>query len=188
MDVRNLRWKPWVLIGRRARAIPSDWVFFQGHDLIMPAHMVGKLTVDEWRPLMASSMIYDRRLHRSLWPKTTLLTLLPLLLLVLVFLVAIALELPIIALLYFVFIIPVTILGNRLYNPSLKKARLRADSEAAALVGKSQLLSVLRKVDGMGLPDVERMKSGVRVKGGAGFPNMNERIENLQGYSGAGPQ
>ncbi len=183
VEVRKVIWKPWVLIGRRARPIPSDWAFLQGHNLVMPVHMVGKLSVEEWRPLIGSAIIHEKKTKRSLWPIAAFNTTLPLLLLLAVFVIAIILDTPLIALLYFILIFPVSILGNRLYNPAQKRARLRADLEAGEILGRQQFVAALRKIDGMNLPDVQALKSGRKVRVAAGFPSITERIENLQGYS-----
>jgi hypothetical protein len=83
------------------------------------------------------------------------------------------------------------ILGGRSYNSDLKKARLEADTQASAVVGKNLLLDVLKKVDMMGLDDIDRLKSGRGGRRLASLPSITDRIENVQrtsslnGYSTA---
>jgi hypothetical protein len=72
------------------------------------------------------------------------------------------------------------ILGGRSYNSDLKKARLEADTQASAVVGKNSLLAVLKKIDMMGLDDIDRLKSGRGGRRLASLPSITDRIENLQ--------
>src|SRR3989475_10592907 len=66
LNVREVRWSNIVPLGRSAVPIPSDWCFFfLRHAIVMPARMMGKLTPDEWRPLIGSSILYQKRLRRS---------------------------------------------------------------------------------------------------------------------------
>src|SRR6266581_4814151 len=59
LNVREVRWSNIVPRGRSAVPIPSDWCFFfLRHTIVMAARMMGKLTPDEWRPLIGS-------LHRA---------------------------------------------------------------------------------------------------------------------------
>ncbi len=183
LDLREVRWMEWIPAGRSARPVPSDWCFFIRHSMVMPAHMLGKLSVEEWRPLIASSLAYEKKLVRSLRGKLFLFTLLPL---VLVLAGTIAatyfLRIPWIIFLYIALVIPISILGNARYSSHAKKARLEADTQASAITGKDLFLDVLRKIDMMGLNDIDRLKSGRRGRRVAGLPSITERIENLQGY------
>ncbi len=183
LDLKDIRWMEWVPAGRSARPVPSDWCFFLRHSMVMPAHMLEKITVEEWRPLIASSLIYEKKLSRSLRGRAFLLTVLPLILVLAgTFAVSILLHMSWIIFLYILFIIPVGALGGRRYGSDVKKARLEPDTQAAAITGKDTFLNVLKKIDTMGLDDVDRLKSGRRGRRVPGLPSIKERIENLQGF------
>lgn len=145
--------------------------------------MLGKLTVEEWRPLIASSLIYEKKIARSLRGKAFLLTALPLVLVLGgTFAASILLSISWIIFLYIVLVIPVGVLGSRRYSSDIKRARLEADTQASAVAGKDSFLNTIRKIDTMGLDDIDRLKSGRRGRRIAGLPSISERIENIQGF------
>jgi Zn-dependent protease with chaperone function len=155
--------------------------------------MMGKLTVEEWRPLIASSLVLEKKIKRSMRGRTFLLTGLPIILALGGTIgVAIVLQMSWVIFLYPLILLPLAILGGRSYNSDLKKARMDADVHASAVVGKNLFLNVLKKIDNMGLNDIERLKSGRGGRRLASLPSITERIENLQnvsslaGYSTAG--
>jgi len=146
--------------------------------------MMGKLTVEEWRPLIASSLVLEKKIKRSMRGRSFLLTGSPA---ALAFGgtigVAIVLQMPWIIFLYPLLLLPLAIMGSRSYGSDLKNARLEADTQASAVVGKSSLLDVLKKIDLMGLDDIDRLKSGRGGRRLASLPSITERIENLQRVS-----
>ena len=195
LDLKELRWMEWISAGRSARPVPSDWCFFQRDSMIMPASMIGMLTVDEWRPLIASSLIYEKKKAESLRGRAFLLTVLPLILVLAgTFAASVLLSMTWIILLYIILVIPVGALGTRRYSSDLKRARLEADTEASAVAGKESLLNTIRKIDAIGLDAVDeggvsdyyhplgQLKSGSRGRRIVGLPSISERIENLQGF------
>src|SRR5207249_7964803 len=117
----------WIPAGRSTRPVPSDWCSLLRHSLVMPARMMGKLTIEEWRPLIASSVLFQKKLRRSVDRRWWLYILLPTLL-VLVGSTAVDVILRIywISLIILLMVFPVIIVGNRHYGPYLKKARLDA--------------------------------------------------------------
>jgi Zn-dependent protease with chaperone function len=146
--------------------------------------MMGKLTVEEWRPLIASSILFEKKMKRRLRGKAFLLTALPVILALAVpIAAAIVFHTALLILLYPVLVLPLAYLGSRSYSSELKKARLEADTQASAVVGKNQLLDILRKIDMMGLDDIDRLKTGRGGRRLAGLPSITERIQNLQGLS-----
>jgi hypothetical protein len=147
----------------------------------MPARMMGRLTVEEWRPLIASSILFEKRVKRKLRGRAFLLTGMPLIVsLAIPIAVAILLQMPWIISLYLVFILPLAYFGGRSYSRDLKKARLEADREASVVMGKDSFVDVLKKIDMMGLDDIDRLKTGRGGRRLAGLPSITERIENLQ--------
>jgi len=152
--------------------------------MVMPARMMGKLAVEEWRPLIASSVLFEKKVKRRLRGKAFLLTVMPVILGIAVpIAAAIVLHTALPILLYPVFVLPLAYLGSRSYSSDLKKARLEADTQASAVVGKDLLLDVLKKIDTMGLDDIDRLKTGRGGRRLAGLPSITERIQNLQGLS-----
>ncbi len=150
----------------------------------MPARMMRKLTVEEWRPLIASSLVFEKKIKRSMRGGAFLFTGLPLILsLGGTIGAAIVLQMSWIIFLYPVFLFPLAILGGRRYSSDLKKARLEADTQASAVIGKNSLLDLLKKVDIMGLNDIDRLKTGRGGRRLAGLPSITERIQNLQTVS-----
>ena len=150
----------------------------------MPARMMGRLTVEEWRPLIASSLVFEKKIRKTLRGKAFLFTGLPLIVaLGLPIALAILLQTPELILLYPVLVLPLAFLGTRRYSSDLKKARLEADIQASVVVGKNSLLDILKKIDNMGLDDIDRLKTGQRGRRQPGLPSITQRIENLQGTS-----
>ena len=150
----------------------------------MPARMMGKLTIEEWRPLIASSLTFEKKMKRRLRGRAFLLTGMPLIVsLVLPIAAAIVLRMAWIIFLYPLLFIPLGILGSKSYGRDLKKARLAADTQASIVVGKDSLLDVLKKVDMMRLDDIDKLKSGRGGRRLAGLLSITERIQNLQGLS-----
>src|SRR6267378_5799619 len=80
LNLRDIRWMEWIPAGRSARSVPSDWCSFLRHSMVMPARMTGKLTVEEWRPLIASSLVFEKKVRRSMRGRAFLLTGLPVIL------------------------------------------------------------------------------------------------------------
>jgi hypothetical protein len=181
LDVRDIRWMEWIPAGRSTRSVPSDWCSLLRHSLVMPARMTGKLTAEEWRPLIASSLVFEKKTRRELRGRAFLLTGLPLIVSLGVPIgAAILLQMPWITFLYPILVIPIGIVGSRSYSRDLKKARLEADKRGSVIVGKDSLIGVLKKIDLMGLDDIDRLKTGRGGRRLAGLPSITERIENLQ--------
>jgi len=146
--------------------------------------MMGKLTVEEWRPLIASSLVFEKKIKRSMRGRAFLLTGLPVILALGGTIgVAIVLRMSWVVFLYPVLLLPLAILGGRSYNSDLKKARLEADTQATVVVGKNSLLDGLKKINLMGLNDIEKLKTGRGGRRLASLPSITERIENLRTVS-----
>jgi hypothetical protein len=145
---------------------------------------MGKFSVEEWRPLIASSLVFEKKTKRALRGRAILVTVLPLLVALAVpIAAAIVFRSPWVTFLYPVLVLPLAFLGNKSYSSDLKKARLEADTQVSAVVGKNALLDVLRKIDLLGLDDIDRLKSGRGGRRVAGLPSITERIDNLQQVS-----
>jgi hypothetical protein len=149
--------------------LPSDQPLVFPDGLVLPTTLVGKLVLAEWKPLLASSLLFrqmarNNRLRRSasrfamsyllallLLPLFIILSFLPVILFKLPLSTGVLVGLPV----YFgaVFVL------NRVRSAGRwRKMRLKADQQTAVRVGKEAFLQVLEKIDKMHLDDVERMK------------------------------
>lgn len=132
---------------------------------------------------MASSLIYEKKIMRALRWKLRSLTILPIAAVLVIllglsillgnFLVAIAF--------YLVIIILVNLATSRRRSLMLRNARLEADNQASTIVGKYRLLNVLKKVNAMGLKDIEDREIPLKRGLVRFLPTVKERIEHLQG-------
>lgn len=176
-QVRQLRWVDRVT---RSKVNSDDFRFALGL-AAFPDRMRGKLEPKEWRPLIASTLIFRKIFARNP-PGSILVTVLALFVLLVIgagILVTLfgasASGLP-----FFLYAIlvccPVYVNG---ISRATKKRRLQADLEAARIFGKEELLSVLRKIDGMGLPDVIETEKRGFSRHFSGKPSVAERIANL---------
>src|SRR3989442_11320824 len=68
LDVREVRWSKIVPVSRAAVPIPSDWCFLVRHAIAMPARMMGKLTIEEWRPLTNRAVCFRKKGRQSIEP------------------------------------------------------------------------------------------------------------------------
>jgi hypothetical protein len=177
----EISWRNVVGTGRAPRVIPSDHCEFDAKQLILPARMRDAVSVEEWRPIIASELIY-RKLYSKVTRKRA-----PLLLGPLIALVVVAVALIYITgsrfwvglfFLYFIMIIPVLRGNTRLFY----QRRLETDRTAAGTVGREAFLEVLRKIDSMKLPDIEKSKNpGFDNRRAVNpVPNITDRIANLE--------
>ena len=131
--------------------------------------------------MVASSLLFEKKIRRTLRGRAFLLTGVPLIIsLAVPISVAILLQMAWIIFLYPILVLPLAYLGGRSYSRDLKKARLEADTQVSALIGKDSFLNVLKKIDMMGLDDIDRLKTGRGGRRLAGLPSITERIEHLQ--------
>jgi Zn-dependent protease with chaperone function len=84
---------------------------------------------------------------------------------------------------FLVAMLPVTLLARKV-NLTYQKYCLEADKVAAEVVGKTQLIQILRKIDSMGLSDIEmRKKESDRIwkrDGVSPWPSISTRIQSLE--------
>ena len=158
----------------------------------MPRRVQGALTLDEWQPLIASSILYEKKIGNSVHRSWNLIGLFLFLLpFAGLFALGILLGTVLPFLLYLVVVFPEGLIVSRIYTPHVKRARLEADTQASMITGKKYFLDALRKIDGKGLEDVERLKAGKVRRWTAppteALPSITERIENLSGYQSAIP-
>ncbi len=175
------------------RGLYSDQPLVILNQLALPMTLMGKLSPAEWKPLIASALIYGRKFRgrrlRGLTRDAIIGYLLALALLPISFLVFYLSLLfgasqqiaAVIAL--FAMIAAVSPLYGLRQAGKTRKMRLLSDQEAAKLVGREIFLEVLRKIDGLGLWDVEERK---RRRSSARFsfrPSVIDRIKSLENIS-----
>lgn len=163
--------------------INSDECRFGADGVLFPDRMKGKLEPTEWRPLMASSLIFQKILARNM-PASFLVTI-PLLFLATLIGAGIAMvsggyE----GIVFFLFVVLVDgpILVNGVTR-ARKKRRLEADLQATRIVGRDELLGVLKKIDGLGLDDVMKTDKRKLSSHFSSKPSVAERISNLSSRS-----
>src|SRR6266516_5257848 len=201
-DPTAVYWIVWVKLGG-VKPAPSDQCLLgvkgarRGY-VHLPAALRGRLEHGEWRPLLASSLIYlfqpelrRRRRVVNLWVLTIPIAIVLSLILLWISNSFIPLNssvesLTLISLMFLGFfgaVLPI-LLSARKVNLVLQKYFLEADILAAAFVGKTQLIQILRKVDSMKLPELEAKKKyrvTIWKRGGVlPWPNITLRIQNLE--------
>src|SRR5260370_8373729 len=125
LNLRDIRWMEWIPAGRSSGSVPSDWCTFLRHSMIMPARMMGKLTVEDWRPIIASSLVFEKKVKRSMRGTTFLLTGLPLIVSLGGTITApILLQMSWIIFLYPALLFPLPIIAGSPYNSDLMKPTL----------------------------------------------------------------
>lgn len=175
--VRRVVWLDRML----GRKINSDECRFGADRVFCPDRMRGKLGPEEWKPIMASSLVFKKILVRNM-PASYLLAW-PVLVVVSLFGAGISILLGGYGRLFFlsfIFLVDVPIVWNAIARAH-KKRRLEADVVVAGVLGKNQFLNVLGKIDGFGLDDVvERTQKRGIGRHFSGKPSLPERIANLQ--------
>ncbi len=165
-----------------ADRLPADFVMVLYGEIILPAQMVGKLTPEEWRPLVASSIIFQYTIiRRRNWG------MLPLVVLPLAGAVALVLVLVRAldptrsnGLLEVALTGSVLTAMGLLMMPFLNRwsqgGRLRADRQAARIVGKDSMLRSLTRVRDL----AQELNLQRRVRGYGFAPSLDQRIAKLQ--------
>jgi hypothetical protein len=147
---------------------------------IFPEWMKERLEPEEWKPIMASSLVYKRLVKNM--PASYLLVIPPVIVLTLIG----AGISPLLGnhwslfFLLFILVVDVPIVINAI-SRATKKRRLEADVVVARVLGRDQLLNVLNKIEGFGLDDVIK-RSEKRGIGHhfSGKPSIPERVANLR--------
>jgi hypothetical protein len=161
---------------------PPDHVLIFHDELILPKHFMGKLTAEEWRPLVASALIHSKILKQK-FLRGILRVLVPAFLIM--FLGTYVVEhifpntsltstIAINASLFFGIGLIVLALVHQFRL--LKRFYLEADGEAGELLGVDHFINVLKKMDSIGIP---------RTAPARDQPSIWERIRNLEITSNA---
>jgi hypothetical protein len=196
-------WIVWVRLGG-VKVAPSDRCFpgvkgaRRGY-LHLPAALRGRLESGEWTALIAPMLIWffqpqlkrkRQRLNR-LW-MLTILASIGLVVFVSWFFntfaplnypIGFVADYPPVLLGFLVAMLPVTILARKI-NLTFQKYFLEADKFAAEVMGRTQLIQILQKIDSMGLSDIEmRKKERDKIwkrEGVSPWPSISTRIQSLK--------
>ncbi len=173
--VRRLLWIDRALWSK----INSDECRFGADGVLSPDRMKGRLEPEEWKPIMSSSLVFQKILATRM--RVRFLVAIPVLFVVTLIGAGIATLLgnyESLFFLLFVLLVDVPILINAV-TQLRKKRRLQADAEAARVLGRDQFLNILRKIDGFGLDDLKRTEKRGIGRHFSGKPSVPERIVNL---------
>ena len=177
MKVRRVFWLDRILWSK----INSDECRFGADGVFCPDRMKGRLEPEEWKPIMASSLVFRKILVRNM--PASYLVALPVLLVVTLIGAGISTLLgnyEDLFFLSFILLVDVPILMNAIARAH-KKRRLEADVVVAGALGKDQFLNVLSKIEGFGIDDVvERTERRGIGRHFSGKPSLPERIANLR--------
>lgn len=158
----------------------SDQCDFDGGKAILPKTLKDKLTPEEWKPLLASQLLYERHSKLAIFSRWILSILVVMIVWVLAaaFLAAsygdygLALALSL--------LIPITILATWFFSHELRGVRLKADERAARFVGPREFLNVLEKIDSFRINDIERRRrGGFRIRVQSHLPSIDSRITRV---------
>ena len=178
------------LAGFVKRDVPAGWCVFTWDKVTLPTEMKGKIGPEEWRPLLASSLIYEARLRLRRNIGFIFLST-PITVDALGWWELFAVSTPASGIPALLLIIDIAglfgalLLSGFLVKWFTRRLRLRADTLAAVHVGRETLERVLEKMKTLGLVDTY---AGLTWGRGYPFsfelmngrPTMAERIANLR--------
>jgi hypothetical protein len=187
LQVRTLSWKK------------TNRIQFLEDELILPSRLKESLAVGDWRPLIASSVLYDRdrgrwyvKISKRWWSTSPMIKelVLPLAIGEVPVLIAILLIIRTSGTTFLIlwlatFASWLTFAAFILWRAFILKPRglqLQADREAVEFVGRESLLRVLQKLQELELSDVQ---SNPKKRLGIS-PSIRERIENFLTGNGSG--
>ena len=167
--------------GRRgAKVVTPHFPVFEGAKLLTSPILQGRLVAEDWGPILAPSLIFHRRLEKD-YNIGTLIRFLPGILFFIGFLVFAYLFLPhpSIQLVLGLVVGDIAIIALGMYS-AIRLSRslvLKADSEAALVIGIQALIDVLRKLETLREQDVSRGNDWPEY---GDHPSITKRIANLQ--------
>ncbi|TMI53183.1 hypothetical protein E6H15_07730 [Candidatus Bathyarchaeota archaeon] len=152
-------------------------------EIVLAERIRGKLRPDEWTPIIASALAFERKLKRRVMGhqlrRFFLPGFLPLALIVVVLMISNPDQAYGVMGLLISGIIILLFLTKYLSASYVRSMRLQADRMAADLVGRDKMIDVLRKIDEMKLKDVEKRKRGGLKVRFSSRPTITERNRNL---------
>jgi hypothetical protein len=155
---------------RGVSTVPAYQPMFRGHQLLLAKRMWGIISPDDWKPLIAASLVFHKILAPKLRRKTVEDVLIPF-----VFFIGSLLTAGIIQSLWLAFVgliggPALVFFGIYRYLKNQVKLQLEADLLAAKTLADASLLDVLSKIQSLSLKD----------EAGGGVAKIDLRLENLQ--------
>jgi len=135
------------LTGFVKRDVPIGWCVFTWDRVILPAEMKGKLDPEEWRPLLASSLIYEAKLRINRYLGIILVSL-PIIIDALGWWELFAVSTPasgipaLLLILDVAWLFPAFFLSGFLAKWFSRRLRLKADKIAAEFLGKRNIVEI----------------------------------------------
>jgi hypothetical protein len=169
--VENVVWGPSV---DQIRNVASGECHFDHNELVLSSRLRTFLSVDDWTSLIAVSLIYEKKLMPRTFRMRRLFAILWILGLSGL---GVLMSLPgnsIIALLFLIWLFAPLIIGIRLAWRNDLRTRILANSEAADLVGRDRLASVLAKIGEKHPEPVPSLEEYDRV------PTISERLSRIE--------
>jgi len=160
--------------------VAPDLVFFAMDNIMLPKSLMGKLEPEEWKPLLASSLIYHWK-SQSKVALGMMVRTIPIILLVPIGLLLLdrilSNQFGLFRIILLAVYLPLTVVGI-LYSQilayrNMKRVRLDCDRRAAELAGPENLLRALRKIESLGIEKTGTISYLVR-------PTIQQRINYLQ--------
>src|SRR5256885_4527764 len=167
------------------RPVTPDFPVIDKNRILLKPLMQGMLEPEEWRPLLASSLIFYRQLRRQNHRGVRLRVSAILLALGILLVLAMAPNSPLPATLRtyffgFVTVILIVATWGILIQYNIRRVLL-ADKKAVEVVGRERMLNVLQKLDLLRLRDIQEGKS-LNWIGYNDLPRLPKRIENIQNF------
>ena len=180
--------------------LPWDICVLSKNTIILPLHMREELEPEQWRPIIASSLFYKKTLRTRIIIGIALRTLLfAVIALALYFALQILFPQPYTAVQSngasntgplggFVGILfaPIILFVGPSYSSYtyLRRIRLLADQDAADIVGAPLFISVLTQIQQLDTNGYGNTSNRRGAGGGYSLPTLQQRLQNLQTYSG----
>ena len=169
------------------RSASSDECCIYRNAILLAKGMRGQLGPEEWRPLITSSLVFHKKLRTRLMVRLIALSWAPLVVLLVgfffaLFVAAISGAPAWIALVFVPFLFLGGFLVEGSYNWSVRNSWLVADRQSAELVGRLEFVTVLKKLDSLGMPDIQKRSARNRIIRLflVDRPSIEERIRNAE--------
>lgn len=162
--------------------LPFGRALFTFGEMILPKTLMGKLGPEEWRPLIASSLIFHRKLRRKSelgFVVRMVLPIAPVMVMMLTVFPALGEHPPPFLIVGFiggllsVYLALVALAWSSSWK-HMKRMALKADSQAIEYVGREVFLEVLRKLESLGLEE-KGFRARLQPR-----PTIRERIQSLE--------
>jgi len=164
--------------------VSSDRCLISHETLLCPMNLIERLNLEDWKPLIVTSLIYDEMVHSrkfslSLFPTVCIFWFLPMLGFLVPFL-TVPQNNPLLGLTLTVGYIPVFLLvgayGMRAYTRRLQSAAFTADVQSIKTVPRNALVQTLKKIEAFGQTGSEAQEWFVRASEKV---TIAKRIEHL---------